>query len=148
MVTSPPYLAMPSTGAIALEAIRTVERMMLSEPHPAVPTEHTFHAGCYARTLRLAPGMVVVTALVKIPTLLIVSGSVDILIDDAWTHLEGHQVIPASAGRKQILLAHSAASLTMVFQTRARTLEEAERAFTDEVDLLLSQRKGGGLCLA
>lgn len=147
MKATPPSLAVPATSVIALEAIRKVERIMCPDRNPPHPGEHVFHAGCYARTVRMTQGQAIISAMVKVPTLLIVSGSASILLNDGWEHLEGYNVIPAAADRKQIILAHSDVALTTVFQTNVRTLEEAERVYTDERDIVLAHKRGGDLCL-
>jgi hypothetical protein len=63
-----------------------------------------------------------------------------VYVDGAPVHLQGHAVLAASAGRKQAFLARVDTHLTMIFPTRAKTVEDAEREFTDEVDLLASRR--------
>jgi hypothetical protein len=50
-------------------------------------------------------------------------------------------VIPASAGRKQVFVSRSTVTITMLFPTLARTVEEAEAEFTDEAAGLLSRRQ-------
>jgi hypothetical protein len=79
-------------------------------------------------------------ALIKIPTVLIISGAVVIYLDGAAQELHGYHVFAASAGRKQAFVALADTDLTMLFPTAAKTLEAAERAFTDETDLLMSRR--------
>jgi hypothetical protein len=54
-------------------------------------------------------------------------------------HVQGYAVLPASAGRKQAFVAQADTRLTMVFPTSAKTVEQAEREFTDEIYLLGSR---------
>ena len=56
--------------------------------------------------------------------------------------LNGVNIIPASAGRKQIMYAISDVTVTMSFATSAKTIVEAEDEFTDEAHLLGSRSVG------
>src|ERR1039458_5225506 len=63
--------------------------------------------------------------------------------------LEGYNVIPCSAGRKQVFLARSPLELTAIFPLKAETFSldprqaiyEAEAEFTDQAEDLLSRRQ-------
>ena len=81
-------------------------------------------------------------ALIKIATLLIAHGDVEVFIGDSTLELNGYNVLPASANRKQAFMTKSETHLTMVFPSQAKTVEEAENEFTDEVDALMSRRTG------
>ncbi len=104
-----------------------------------IPTTHHFHAGLYARTIRIPKGVVITGALIKISTMLIVSGHASVFVGGDVIDLRGYNVLPASAGRKQVFLAHVDTDLTMIFPSRAATVDEAEAEFTDETDLLMSR---------
>jgi hypothetical protein len=54
----------------------------------------------------------------------------------------GYQVVPAAAGRKQAFRAVADTHITMVFPTNARTVDEAEREFSDEFERLASRKDG------
>lgn len=130
----------PMTPA-AIDKVRQLEAWAGRLEHVPVATEHVIHAGLYARTVRLPAATMITGALVKLATLLIVQGdAVAYIGDDAPLRLRGYSVLPASPGRKQAFVAIEPTSITMMFPTRARTVEEAEREFTDELDLLLSRR--------
>ena len=142
--------ALPPTTPEIIEKIALVEARI--KPHEStlkVTMEHSLHAGMYARTCRLAPWMVITSVLIKIPTLLIVNGDCVVLAGDKWHEIMGYNVIPASAGRKQIYVTREETEITMVFPSNAKTVEEAEREFTDEYENLLTTRqKEVNLCLA
>lgn len=142
--------ALPPTTPEIIEKIALVEARI--KPHEStlkVTMEHSLHAGMYARTCRLAPWMVITSVLIKIPTLLIVNGDCVVLAGDKWHEIQGYNVIPASAGRKQIYVTREETEITMVFPSNAKTVEEAEREFTDEYENLLTTRqKEVNLCLA
>lgn len=125
----------------SLAAVREVEKFALGQPQLDITTIHAFHAGMYARTIMVPAGAMITGALIKIPTLLILSGDASVIIDGEEVRISGYGVIPAAAGRKQVFLAHSDTYLTMVFATSATTIEEAEMEFTDEFDLLGSRRE-------
>ncbi len=132
---------LPPTPAEIIEWIREVEGRAREFEQVQVKTEHVLHAGLYARTAHV-PAMAHFTSVViKIPTLLVVSGYCYVLAGAQWVKLTGYHVFPASAGRKQIYITKEPTSVTMIFATAAKTLEEAEAEFTDEGDDLLSRKQ-------
>ncbi len=60
---------------------------------------------------------------------------------DGAVEVAGYTVFSASAGRKQAMVALTDTYLTMLFPTDAKTVDEAERAFTDEYDLLVTRKE-------
>jgi len=119
----------------------------------AIPTEHLLHGGMYARTVRLVPAsfavedqIVFTSVCIKIPTVLILHGPGAILTDDGWMPVAGYNVIAGSAGRESVFVTHGQpVEATMLFPTAAKTVEEAEREFTDETELLFSRRSTNDL---
>ena len=109
-----------------------------------VQTEHVLHAGMYARTVRLPAGVIIVGVLYKVPTMVIVHGACWVFAGEKWYRIEDYQVIPASAGRKQIFVTEQPTEITMVFRTKAKTVAEAEDAMTDEADKLINRRQDDG----
>lgn len=139
---SPLPAVVPACTPETLELLDQVQDVLMNTPQIALMTEHVIHGGMYARTVRLDPGTIISGALVKVPTMLIVNGHARVFVADGWNEILGYNVLPASAGRKQLFVALSPVEITMVFPTSAKTVEEAENEFTDEADLLLSRRKG------
>lgn len=133
-----PYLG--SQNAYAMEAVRNIQQKMLALPQIEVQTEHVIHGGMYVRTIRLAPDVVLMGALIKIPTTLIVSGRTKVFTGENWIELAGYHVIPAQAGRKQIFVTQEETTITMMFRTDAKTVEEAEQEFTPETEALMSRK--------
>lgn len=134
----------PTIGAMSeanISSVRAIEEFLLDKPQLEIKTIHDFHAGMYARTIMVPAGAMLTGALIKIPTLLMLSGDASVIIDGEEVRISGYGVIPAAAGRKQVFLAHSDTYLTMVFATSATTIEDAEMEFTDEFDLLGSRRE-------
>ncbi|MDR1351525.1 MAG: hypothetical protein LBJ59_12265 [Zoogloeaceae bacterium] len=137
-----PSVASPRIGPTlpeTLDGIRAFEDLLSQLPQADIVTRHVFHAGLYARTITIPAGVVLTGALIRRATLLVFSGHATMLTDDGAKTLRGYHVIPASAGRKQVFLAHADTELTMIFPTDARTVEEAEAEFTDEYERLLSR---------
>jgi hypothetical protein len=127
--------------------IREREESLPEESRFRPQMEHVLHAGMYARTCRLDAYVTIVSVLIKIPTMLIVHGGVCVFAGDRWCCLDGYQAMPAAAGRKQIYVTFKPTEITMVFPSRARTVEEAEMEFTDEADALLSRRQDGDIVI-
>ena len=133
---------LPPTTPEIIEKIALVEARIRPHEHTLqVTMEHHLHAGMYARTCRLAPWQVITSVLIKIPTLLIVNGDCIVLAGDKWHELTGYNVLQACAGRKQIYVTREATEITMIFPSKAETIEEAEREFTDEYENLLTRRE-------
>ena len=112
---------------------------------PQVPftMHHTLHAGMYARTMKMPANTVLTGALIKIATILIVSGNAAIYAGENQDPIHvnnDYAVIPASANRKQAIRAYEDTHLTMLFPTTATTVEEAENQFTDEANELGSRK--------
>lgn len=136
-----PMATLPATPAPVLEKIRGLERWLTEQGSDEVLTWHLIHAGMYARTIAMPRDMVLTGALMKRPTVVIVYGSALVQAGEEWIKLDGYNVIPASAGRKQVFIARSLVFITMTFPTAAKTVEEAEAEMTDEAELLLSRRQ-------
>lgn len=144
---SSPVGLVPATAPEALARINEVEQRMRAMPQIELQTEHILHAGMYARTVRLAPRVAIVSVLIKVPTMLTVNGACRVYAGDGWRDFQGFNVIPASAGRKMIYVTSSATEITMVFPTKAKSVEEAEREFTDDPELLLSRQSPNDLVI-
>jgi hypothetical protein len=132
----------PPTSVGAVAKVRQLESMAGDMPQVPIATEHTFHAGIYARTIMIPAGVMLTGALIKIATVLIVSGNAIVYMDGEPSEVAGYVVLAASAGRKQAFVALSDTYLTMAFPTDAETIDQAEREFTDEFDLLMSRHVG------
>jgi hypothetical protein len=128
----------PAASLEALETIGGVEKKMRAMPQIHLHTDHVLHAGMYARTIHLAARVAITSVLIKIPTVIVVHGTCRVYAG-AWADIEGYCVIPASADRKMIYVTSAPTDITMIFPSKAKTVEEAEREFTEESELLLSR---------
>lgn len=131
--------AIPAMSDEAIDKARRFETALRALPQSPVDTDHVLHAGQYSRTVFLPRGLVTTGALIKIPTTLVLAGDCTVYIGDEIVRATGYHVIAASAGRKQAFAVHADTYLTMTFPTSARTVEDAEREFTDEAEQLLSR---------
>lgn len=142
---SPP--SFPAMSAADVDKVGRLESHLRDMEQVPITTTHHFHAGLYARTIRIPQGVVITGALIRVATMLIVSGHVTAFIGGDTIELCGYHILPASAGRKQVFFAHADTDLTMLFPSRARTVEEAEAEFTDETELLMSRQQSGDLII-
>lgn len=135
--------ALPAMSQAAIDLARRMTEQVFKLPQVPLKTEHAFHAGLYARTIRVPAQTILPSALIRIPTLVILEGHAEVYIGEAAPlALKGYNVLPASAGRKLVYVTHSLVNITMLFATDATTVEAAEREFTDEYALLGSRREG------
>lgn len=131
----------PAMSAPSVQKVRDLEAELLKLPQGQYDTNHVLHAGMYARTLITPPYTLITGALIKIPTILITHGEITAYVGDGNVRLHGYNVLPASAGRRQAVFSHDTdAYYTMIFPTTHKTVEDAEKQFTDEYNLLASHR--------
>ena len=124
----------------AIEKVRLVQNAMLKFPQIDLPVHHILHGGMYSRSLVIPAGVAIAGAFIQVPTTLVVNGNVTVYANDQAYEIDGYQVLVASAGRKQVFVAHADTNMTMTFATGATTVEDAENEFTSEPDLLASRR--------
>jgi hypothetical protein len=134
-------------SAAAIDVVSNLEAEMLKAEQVDIQTVHVIHAGLYSRSIRMPAGVVLVGALVKIPTVLTISGNCSMLIDGEWIEFAGYHTVPASAGRKQVFYAHADTFITMTFKTDAQTVVQAEAEFTDEFNKLMSRESSGDIVI-
>lgn len=123
---------------------QNIERIKEALNHfePAeIKTEHFLHGGLYVRTCYHPKGSVLLGALIRVPTVLIVDGSVDIRSGEAVVEVRGHAVLRGVPGRRALVVTYEDSKATMVFRTDAKTVEEAEEEMTAEYEQLLTRRE-------
>lgn len=133
-----PVTSIQSMTPAAIDMVRRLEDVTRALPQREIVTKHVFHAGMYARTITIPPRTVLTGALIKRSTLLVLCGDVKMFAHDGPRRLTGYHVLTCSAGRKQAFFSYSETSMTMSFATSAKTVAEAEKEFTDEYQLLMS----------
>ncbi len=130
--------AIPPMNDEMIERARKFEASARQMPQAEIETTHMLHGGMYARTIKIPAGILLTGALIKIATILIIQGDVRVYIGEKSVNLTGYNVISASANRKQVYLTNSETFITMVFPSKYDNIKDAEKQFTDEVDLLIS----------
>lgn len=130
----------PTMTEMEINSVRQLEKYTLQAPQTDIATHHVLHAGMYARTIKIPAGVILTGALIKIATLLIVSGDCIVYMGDKSQELHGYHTLAASGNRKQAFIAKTDTYLTMVFATDAEKVDQAEERFTDEFSLLSSRR--------
>lgn len=128
-----------SMSVEAIDKVRALEDITGEMAQADISTWHVLHGGMYSRTIEIKAGVILTGALVRVPTVLVISGDVSFFADDREVRVKGYAVIPASPNRKQAFIAHEDTWLTMSFTTQATTVEDAENEFTEEADRLMSR---------
>ena len=100
-------------------------------------TNHFIHAGCYVRTCLIKKGEIIGSALIKIPTVVILNGSVVSFDGQNRTQHQGYKILKGSAFRRAAWFALEDTYITMFFATKAKNVTEATQEFTDEWQDLL-----------
>lgn len=122
-----------------LKKLGIVHEKIIQYEQVPISTEHVIHGGMYVRTIRLHPGTIMEGSLVKLATILIVSGDTAILDGDEMAELTGYNVIAGCAGRKQIFATRGEVGITMIYPTQAQTVKDAEDEVFAESDILMSR---------
>jgi hypothetical protein len=134
--------AMP---AMTPEAISTVNRMRaisLTMPQIDNRIEHALHGGMYHRTGHYPKGAILTSVFVRVPTLLIVRGEVDIFVgEENIVRVRGYEVVEGQANRQPAFHFLADTDMTMVFATGAATVEDAEEEITPEPHMLQNRRE-------
>lgn len=126
----------------AVNKVRQLDEVLITLPQEHIPTTHHLHGGMYARTIKVAPDIIFTGVIIKVPTLLIVEGSIAMFVGNETKELHGYNVFTANKNRKQAFITLSEVNMTMILRTDAKTVDEAEREFTDEYEVLLSRCNG------
>lgn len=135
-----PLPKLPKMTTQQVTKVSALETAMKTLTQVEIDTKHVLHAGMYSRTVRIPAGVMITGALIKIPTMIVVEGDATVYVGDDAIDLNGHNILAAEAGRKQVFYAHTDVYLTMIFPTSAQTVAEAEEEFTDEADLLQTRQ--------
>lgn len=130
----------PTMTSEAIEKVAAMEKLSLQLPQVDIETSHILHGGMYARSIMIPAGVMLTGALIKIATILIVSGDVIAYIGDETIELTGYNVLPASANRKQAFVAKTDVYMTMIFASNALSVAQSEEQFTDDANRLLSRQ--------
>lgn len=111
------------------------------EEQVLLKVEQVLHSGVYYRTVFIPAGYMFGGANIIIDTTVIINGNINIYIGSKVQNYNGYNIITASANRKQVGYAIEDTYMTMCFRTDAKTVEEAEEEFTNEVDKLQTRKE-------
>lgn len=124
-----------------IEGVIAVEECILKVPQVDLNTEHFLHGGMYCRTIRIPKGTLLTGAFIKLPTVLIISGNIQLWTGLGWVHLVGYHVIPSEKNRKQLGYSIEETHATMLFATEVKNVKDAEKQFTDDWARLMAARE-------
>lgn len=136
-----------ATSEDTIGKLMRVQQALMQTPQIEVHTEHVIHGGIYTRTIRMKPGTYVMGAHYKVPSTVVLCGTLYAYSGDKWKRFDGVNVLTGSKGRKQLFATpyenEADAVITMSFRTDAKTVEQAENEMTDEAELLMSRHSDG-----
>lgn len=124
--------ALPVT-AESVEFARRVQAIVEQAPQVDIRMEAILNDGVYIRTAFIPAGTVLVGALLKVPTTLIVIGKCKLTCADGVIDVDGFAQYSAPAGRKTVFRTFTDTVTVMTYRTSAETCEEARREVTDEI---------------
>ena len=122
----------PACTSDILKATQALQNILLQYPQVYLEPEELLHAGCYVRTIRVTKGIVLTGALIKLPTVLIVSGKMRMTIGDKFEVVECYKVFEGAKGRKTIFESLEDSVITMFFATSAPDFESALSEVVEE----------------
>lgn len=122
----------PACTSDMLKATQALQDILLQYPQIYLEPEEILHAGCYVRTIRVPKGTLLTGALIKIPTVLIVSGAMRMTVGNRIKVVEGYKVFEGAKGRKTIFEALEDSVITMCFATNAPDFKSALSEVVDE----------------
>ena len=99
------------------------------------------HGGVYTRTLFIPRGVFILGALIKVPTTVIIHG--DLLLSNGHNtaHSKGFCTFKGVPYRRCFMFALEDTYFTTHNATKATTIEDAEKEFTDEWELLTTYKE-------
>lgn len=128
----------PAMDVPTIAQVRALETEILKIPQhlrgeSAFRTHHLLHGGMYHRTLITPPRTLIVGAIIKRPSVLSTYGDIVIYIGNGTVNVTGYNIVPASAGRRTAVFSlDTEAVYTMAVACECKTVEDAEKWFTDE----------------
>lgn len=110
--------------------ILDLEKDLLKQEQMDIPAEHLFGKNCYARTIRIPAGTIIIGKIHKYKTINIISqGDISIISQDGIMRVQSPYFHEGTPGAKRILLAHTDAVWTVVHGTDKTDLDEIEEEF-------------------
>lgn len=132
---------LPPTTAEENERLEDLLHEVEKFPPVDLKTEHHLHAGVYSRTIYVPAGTAVVGLLIRVPTQLVACGHFQLTDGGRTKEFRGYHVLDGNKHRRAAVLCFTNCAFTMLFATKAKTVEEAENEFTDEPERLLTRKE-------
>lgn len=104
-------------------------------------TEHFLHGGIYSRTIHIPAAFMLCGSLIRVKTILTVSGDMQMYNGESWTRLHGYNVLACNDHRRGMGFAQALTHVTMLYATQAKTVKEAEKEFTHEWEHLMPAKE-------
>lgn len=126
------------------EACSRLYELLQAEPENAFdpPIQHFLHGGIYTRTMFLPKGCAMLGALIKVPTTCVIHG--DIILSNGINSVRstGFATYQGVPNRRCFAYAIEDTYFTTHNVSKATTLDEAQKEFTDEWYLLTTYKCG------
>jgi hypothetical protein len=124
----------PVVGAHERAALRAeiceLEKELSEMPQVEIPVEHLFGKGCYARTIRIPAGTLIVGKIHKYETIHIISqGDITFLSHDGAKRVQAPHLLTGTPGVKRVGLAHTDTVWTTIHGTDKTNVDEIEEEF-------------------
>lgn len=126
----------------SLNCINSMVNYMLQNVDPVdVQIKHDICGNLYSRYCLVPKDVVIVGALLKVPTLLIVNGDCIVYDGQKTQRITGYKMLQGQAYRQSAFRALQDTQLTMLAVVQGcSTVEEAQRYITDQSALLTNHR--------
>lgn len=129
-------VVLPASTPANYQEIHSVGMAMREFPQVPFITDHKLHGGTYTRTVMLPNGTRFAGVLVKVASTLVIVGDVTVYANGMKYEFSGVNVLCGKANRIQAFIANSVCVLIMQCRCDAKTIEDAQKHFTDEYELL------------
>ena len=113
--------------------IRGIEESVKEAPQLKIEIREALHAGVYTRIAIVPENVLLVGALMKVPTTLVVVGRCAMTVNGGTSVADCVACFASPAGRKTVFRTFVPTKLIMSFATKAESLEQARQEFTDDV---------------
>lgn len=127
----------------SLNVINTAVQYMLQNVDPVdVPIDHSLCGNLYARHCLVPKDVVIVGALLKVPTAIIIHGDCIVYDGQRTQRITGYHVLMGQAYRQSMFRALEPTHITMLATVKnSNTPEDAEKQITDQHQLLTNHRQ-------
>jgi len=120
----------PADKAALRAEICELEKDLAQMPQVEIPVEHLFGKSCYARTIRIPAGTLIVGKIHKFETIHIISqGDITFLSHDGAKRVQAPHLLTGTPGVKRVGFAHTDTVWTTIHGTDKTNVDEIEEEF-------------------